>query len=73
LRGRYEEYHKVKITDEAVHAAVNLATRYISDRQLPDKAIDLIDESAARARLELANKPSQIVVQQNKLEELLEE
>jgi ATP-dependent Clp protease ATP-binding subunit ClpC len=52
---------------------VNLATRYISDRQLPDKAIDLIDESAARARLELANKPSQIVVQQNKLEELLEE
>jgi ATP-dependent Clp protease ATP-binding subunit ClpC len=52
LRGRYEEYHKVKITDEAVHAAVNLATRYISDRQLPDKAIDLIDESAARARLE---------------------
>ncbi|MGL4643997.1 MAG: ATP-dependent Clp protease ATP-binding subunit [Vagococcus fluvialis] len=73
LRGRYEEYHKVKITDEAVHAAVNLATRYISDRQLPDKAIDLIDESAARVRLELANKPSQIVVQQNKLEELLEE
>lgn len=73
LRGRYEEYHKVKITDEAVHAAVNLATRYISDRQLPDKAIDLIDESAARARLELANKPSQIVVQQNKLEELLEQ
>ena len=73
LRARYEEYHQVKITDEAVHAAVNLATRYISDRQLPDKAIDLIDESAARARLELANKPSPLVVQQGKIDTLLEE
>ena len=73
LRGRYEEYHKVKITDEAVNAAVNLSTRYISDRQLPDKAIDLIDESAARARLEMANKPSPLVLQQNKLDDLISE
>ena len=67
LRKRYEDHHKVKITDDAVFAAVNLATRYISDRQLPDKAIDLIDESAARARLEVANTRSPIAIQQEKI------
>ena len=51
LRDRYEAHHKVKITDEAIEAAVELSSRYISDRYLPDKAIDLIDEAASRVRL----------------------
>ncbi len=51
LRDRYEAHHKVKITDEAVEAAVRLGDRYISDRFLPDKAIDLIDEAASRVRI----------------------
>lgn len=73
LRSRYEDHHKVRITDEAVFAAVNLSTRYISDRQLPDKAIDLIDESAARARLEVADKRSPIALQREKVEEIIQE
>lgn len=52
LRSRYEDYHNVKISDEAIDAAVSLSVRYISDRFLPDKAIDLIDEAAAKFRLE---------------------
>src|SRR3712207_8413579 len=48
LRDRYEAHHKVNITDEALEAAAELADRYISDRFLPDKAIDLIDEAASR-------------------------
>jgi len=51
LRGAYEEHHKVTITDEALVAAANLADRYISDRHLPDKAIDLIDEAGSRLRI----------------------
>ena len=51
LRERYEQHHKVKITDEALEAAAELADRYISDRFLPDKAIDLIDEAASRMRI----------------------
>ncbi len=51
LRDRYEAHHKVKITDDAVEAAVKLGDRYISDRYLPDKAIDLIDEAASRVRI----------------------
>ncbi len=51
LRDRYEAHHKVKITDEALETAVNLSDRYISDRFLPDKAIDLIDEAASRVRI----------------------
>ncbi|MBF6620247.1 MAG: ATP-dependent Clp protease ATP-binding subunit [Patulibacter sp.] len=51
LRDRYESHHKVEITDEALEAAVELADRYIADRQLPDKAIDLIDEAASRKRI----------------------
>lgn len=50
LRGKYEAHHHVKITDEAVEAAVRLSARYINDRFLPDKAIDLMDEAAARVR-----------------------
>lgn len=51
LRGRYEEFHRLKITDEAIEAAVRLSERYIGDRFLPDKAIDLIDEAASRVKL----------------------
>jgi ATP-dependent Clp protease ATP-binding subunit ClpC len=52
LRPRYEAHHKIKITDEALEAAVKLSKRYISDRQLPDKAIDLIDEAASKLRID---------------------
>jgi ATP-dependent Clp protease ATP-binding subunit ClpC len=51
LRSQYEEHHKVKITDEGIEAAVRLSVRYINDRYLPDKAIDVIDEAASRVRL----------------------
>jgi ATP-dependent Clp protease ATP-binding subunit ClpB len=57
LQERYEVHHKVDITDPAIVAAATLSHRYISDRQLPDKAIDLIDEAAARIRMEIDSKP----------------
>lgn len=57
LKEKYELHHGVKITDQAIVAAVNLSSRYISDRFLPDKAVDLIDEAASALRLELENKP----------------
>jgi ATP-dependent Clp protease ATP-binding subunit ClpC len=57
LRERYEEHHRVKITDEALAAAAELADRYISDRFLPDKAIDLIDEAASRMRIKSMSQP----------------
>jgi len=60
LRDKYEEHHKLKITDEAVETAVNLSSRYINDRFLPDKAIDLIDEAASRVRLEKLKLPQEI-------------
>ncbi len=60
LKERYETYHKITIRDEAVVAAVQLSTRYITDRFLPDKAIDLIDEAAARLRLEMNSMPEEL-------------
>ncbi len=57
LRERYEQHHRVKITDEALEAAAELADRYISDRFLPDKAIDLIDEAASRMRIKSMTQP----------------
>src|SRR5687768_7975697 len=57
LRDRYEQHHRVEITDEALEAAAELADRYISDRFLPDKAIDLIDEAASRARIKSMTAP----------------
>jgi ATP-dependent Clp protease ATP-binding subunit ClpB len=57
LKERYEVHHKVQITDPAIVAAATLSHRYISDRQLPDKAIDLIDEAASRIRMEIDSKP----------------
>ncbi|MDR0921324.1 MAG: ATP-dependent Clp protease ATP-binding subunit [Lactobacillales bacterium] len=70
LRPRYEEHHGVEITDEAVHAAIQLSIRYINSRQLPDKAIDLIDESSAKVRLDKANEPTELMKQREKVEEL---
>lgn len=64
LRGiaeKYELYHGVRITDDAIIAAVNLSSRYITDRFLPDKAVDLIDEAAAALRISLENKPEELV------------
>ena len=60
LRDKYEAHHKVKITDEAIEAAVKLSTRYIADRYLPDKAIDLIDEAASRVRLRAFTAPCDV-------------
>ncbi|MGD0757205.1 MAG: ATP-dependent chaperone ClpB [Bacteroidales bacterium] len=60
IREKYETYHKVIIRDEAIIAAVDLSTRYITDRFLPDKAIDLIDEAASRLRLEMNSVPEEI-------------
>ena len=60
LRDKYEAHHKVKITDEAIDSAVRLSARYISDRFLPDKAIDLIDEAASRVRLNASAVPDDV-------------
>ena len=60
LRDKYEAHHRVKITDEAIKASVDLSVRYITDRYLPDKAIDLIDEAASRVRLRKSTPPSEI-------------
>ena len=68
LRDKYEAHHKVQITDEALSAAVRLSSRYLTDRFLPDKAIDLIDEAASRVRIRAATTPSAV----KQLEEALE-
>lgn len=60
LRDKYEAHHRVKITDEALVAAVNLSDRYITDRFMPDKAIDLIDEGAAKVRIESLTEPPEL-------------
>ena len=60
LKERYETHHKVRIKDDALIAAVTLSTRYITDRFLPDKAIDLVDEAAAKLRLEVDSKPEEL-------------
>lgn len=73
LRDRYEAHHGVKITDEAIRAAANLSHRYITDRFLPDKAIDLIDEAASRVRLSNYVVPDELKELELKLEELIKE
>ncbi len=60
LRDKYEAHHNVKITDEAIEAAVNLSVRYINDRFLPDKAIDLIDEASSKSRLKTYTEPDEL-------------
>lgn len=67
LRDRYEAHHKVKITDEALEAAVSLSDRYISDRFLPDKAIDLMDEAASRVRLNSFTAPPDVKAQEERM------
>ena len=73
LRDRYEAHHKVKITDEALEAAVSLSDRYISDRFLPDKAIDLMDEAASRVRLHSFTAPPDVKEQEDRLKALQNE
>ena len=73
LRDRYEPHHGVKITDEAIEAAVKLSNRYISDRFLPDKAIDLIDEASSKIRLANYVLPEELKQQEQTLEEIIKE
>jgi len=73
LRDRYEAHHRVRITDEAITAAVFLSDRYISDRCLPDKAIDLIDEAASRVRIKAFTAPPDMKQQQERLDALNKE
>lgn len=70
LRGRYEEHHQVTITDEALKAAVKLSARYINDRFLPDKAIDVIDEAASKTRLTAFVEPTEIKTLEEEIEKL---
>ncbi len=70
LRSRYEDHHHANITDDAVEQAVKLSSRYITDRFLPDKAIDLMDEAAAKVRISRMDKPSKRSTQEAKLEDL---
>jgi ATP-dependent Clp protease ATP-binding subunit ClpC len=73
LRDKYEAHHRVKFTDEAVSAASKLSDRYVSGRFLPDKAIDLIDEAGARARLEVLTAPPEIKTLEDKMSEITRE
>ncbi|MCI8617980.1 MAG: ATP-dependent Clp protease ATP-binding subunit [Clostridia bacterium] len=73
IRDKYEAHHNVKITDEAIEAAVNLSVRYVNDRFLPDKAIDLIDEAASRARIKTFTEPDSLKKIQEDIEKVKNE
>jgi ATP-dependent Clp protease ATP-binding subunit ClpC len=73
LRDRYEAHHSVRIKDEAVKAAVKLSDRYITDRYLPDKAIDLIDEASSKVHLKVGTVPSNLKEMEEKIEEIRSE
>ena len=73
LRPRYEAHHKIKIEDEALEAAARLSQRYISDRYLPDKAIDLIDEAASKLRIDTESAPPEVKSLEQKLKQLVNE
>ncbi len=73
LRDKYEAHHKVKITDEAIESAVKMSTRYIADRFLPDKAIDLIDEAASKVRLDAFTAPPNLKEMENEIKRIEEE
>lgn len=73
IRDKYEAHHKVKILDDAIYAAVDMSSRYIGDRFLPDKAIDLIDEAASRIRLKSVTSPQSLKEIEKKIEELKSE
>ena len=73
IRDKYEAHHNVKITDEAIESAVKLSARYVNDRFLPDKAIDLIDEAASRARLKTFTEPDNLKQMQEDIEKIKNE
>ncbi len=73
LRDKYEAHHKIKITDEAIISAVKLSTRFINDRFLPDKAIDLVDEAASRVKIKNFTAPPSLKELEEKLKELSQE
>ena len=73
LRDRYEAHHKVRYSDEALIAAARLASRYVTDRRLPDKAIDLMDEAAAKLRVALYSMPPDLKVMKTELDKMLAE
>ncbi|MDD3915586.1 MAG: Clp protease N-terminal domain-containing protein, partial [Synergistaceae bacterium] len=73
LRDRYESHHKARIQDDALEAAARLSARYIMDRRLPDKGIDLIDEAAARARIKTMEPPEELKTLEQRLEEIRKE
>ncbi|MDE2717420.1 MAG: AAA family ATPase, partial [Chloroflexota bacterium] len=73
LRPKYESHHKVSFTDDAVEAAVKLSRRYITDRLLPDKAVDLIDEAASKLRIDAQSLPGDLKSKERRLRELLNE
>ncbi len=73
LRPRYEAHHSVKISDEALEAAAQLSKRYISDRFLPDKAIDLIDEAASKLRIDMESAPPEIKQMEQKIQQMRDE
>ncbi|MEC9451076.1 MAG: AAA family ATPase, partial [Chloroflexota bacterium] len=73
LRPRYEKHHKIQITDSALEASVNLSARYITERYLPDKAIDLIDEAAAKLRINSESLPSNIKDYDDQIKNLLDQ
>ena len=70
IKEKYETHHKVRIKDEAIISAVELSQRYITNRFLPDKAIDLMDEAAARLRMEINSKPEELDVLDRKIMQL---
>ena len=70
LRHKYEEHHKAEFTDDAVEASVKLSDRYITDRFLPDKAIDVLDEAGSRARITTMTRPPEVKVQEAEIEEI---
>ena len=73
IRDKYEAHHKVKISDEAIETAVKMSSRYIADRFLPDKAIDLVDEAASRVRLKAFTAPPNLKEMENEIKRLQEE
>lgn len=73
IKSKYEAHHKVVITDEAIEAAVRLSRRYINDRFLPDKAIDLIDEGASKLRMQTIGEPEEVAELQKKLQTVVSE
>ncbi len=73
LRDRYEQHHKIVFSDEALEAAVRLSNRYVTDRKLPDKAIDLMDEAAASLRVKLFSLPPELKEMKTRLDKMMEE